>query len=240
MKRIVELLKKVFYPQRCAYCGKIIPAEKLECEACAEKLPLIQKETCIKCGREKENCSCDGETYYEALVAPLYYEGVVKKGMHAYKFRNSPQNHEAYAVLAAKTVREKFANCEFDYIMPVPMTSKKVAERGYDQVALIADKISELIFVECRKDVLVKLYETDNQHGLNYYMRKGNLLGVFDVTDREAVKGKTILLCDDISTSGETFNECAKMLWLYGAEKTYCVSVAVTKPIKSKKVKKKK
>lgn len=204
------------------------------CAQCRDELPRIRKEICMKCGREKENCSCKGENYFNGIAAPLYYEGVVRKGIQAYKFRNSPQNHEAYAVEAAKTVKERFGNVQFDFILSVPTTSKRITERGYDQVALIADKLGELISVECRKDLLAKLYETEVQHGLSYYLRKGNLTGVFDVTDKEAVNGKTVLLCDDISTSGETFNECAKMLWLYGAKEIYCIAIALTKPKKGK------
>lgn len=234
MKRFIDLIKKVICPQRCAFCGRVIPAESLMCDECKEKLPRIQKEICMSCGREKELCSCKGETYYNCIAAPFYFDGVVRKGIHAYKFRNFPQNHEAYAVETAKTVSERFGERKFDYILPVPLTSKRIAERGYDQVALIADKLSELISVECRKDLLVKLYETDVQHGLSYYLRRGNLTGVFEVADKEAVRGKTILLFDDISTSGETFNECAKMLWLCDAKEICCVAVALTKPKKDK------
>ena len=67
------------------------------------------------------------------------------------------------------------------------------------------------------------------------YTEKGNLTGVFDVTNPELVRDKTILLCDDISTSGETLNECSKMLWLNDAKAVYCVALALTKP--KKKVK---
>ena len=74
-----------------------------------------------------------------------------------------------------------------------------------------------------------KIYETEKQHGLNYYLRRGNLTGVFDSDSPGEIKDKTILLCDDISTSGETLNKCAKMLWLYGAKDVYCITLALTK-----------
>ena len=232
MKSIFEAFKRALSPQRCAYCGRVISAQKLMCAECEKILPRIKKETCRKCGREKEFCFCNGENYHSGTVAPFYFEGVVRKGMHAYKFRKSPQNYEAYAEETAKAVKGKFGEIKFDFILPVPMTKKSVSKRGYNQVELLADKIGELISVECRKDILVKLYETEAQHGLSYIYRKGNLLGVFDVSDGDAVKDKTVLLCDDISTSGETFNECAKMLWLYGAKEIYCTATALTKPKK--------
>ncbi len=235
MKRFIEALKRAFSPQRCAYCGGVISPERLMCEECRKVLPRIKNQTCPKCGREKEFCFCSGENYYCGIAAPFYFEGVVRKGMHAYKFRNSPQNYEAYAEETAKAVKEKFSGVKFDFILPVPMTERSASKRGYKQVELVADKLGELISVECRKYLLVKLYETDAQHGLSNIYRKGNLLGVFDVTDKDAVKDKTILLCDDISTSGETFSECAKILWLYGAKEIYCTAVALTKPKKKDK-----
>ena len=167
--------------------------------------------------------------YFSSLAAPFYFKDNVRKGVHAFKFRKSPYNAEAYSVEIAETVRLRFPDINFDYVTEVPMTSKSINKRGYNQCALLAERVSEKLGIEYKSDLLVKLYETEKQHGLNYYLRKGNLTGVFDVSNPEIIKNKTILICDDISTSGETLNECAKMLWLYGAKETYCVAVAVTR-----------
>lgn len=128
----------------------------------------------------------------------------------------------------AETVKEKFGNIDFDYITEVPMTQKSLKQRGYNQCFLLARGISERLGIEHKPQILKKLYETDKQHIISFYLRKGNLTGVFDVCNPEEVKDKTILLCDDISTSGETLNECAKMLWLHGAKEIYCITVALT------------
>jgi len=76
---------------------------------------------------------------------------------------------------------------------------------------------------------LVKLYETRAQRTLKAGERSGNLAGVFDVTDPRRVRGKTVLLCDDIITTGTTLNECARMLLLNGAEEVLCLTAAATK-----------
>ena len=109
------------------------------------------------------------------------------------------------------------------------MTKKSQKDRGYNQCELLAKGISENTGINYKNGVLVKLYETDKQHGLKLFMRKGNLSGVFDVKNPSEVEGKTVLICDDISTTGETLNECAKMLWLYGAAEIYGISLALTK-----------
>lgn len=231
MKRILKALAKAFYPQRCAYCGTVISHDELMCDDCSEDLPRIVGDVCIKCGREeKKECNCKkAENYYNGIAAPFYFSDNVRTGIHAFKFRNSPANAEAYGVEMAETVKNRFGDIRFDYITEVPTTQKSLKERGYNQCFLLAQEVSCKTGIEHKRDVLTKLYETDKQHGLKLFLRKGNLTGVFDVNNPADVVNKTILLCDDISTTGETLNECAKMLWLYGAKEIYCISVALTK-----------
>ena len=109
------------------------------------------------------------------------------------------------------------------------MTKRAVGKRGYNQCTLLAKEAAKLTGSEYIPAVIKKIYETDTQHRLSAIRRRGNLAGVFDVGEPGLVNGKTILLVDDISTSGETFNECAKMLWLYGADSVYCAALALTK-----------
>lgn len=229
MKNPLVRLALALFPKRCAYCGKVIRNDIYACEKCQTQLPRVVGITCNKCGREKDKCSCKGaEKYYTSLAAPFYFSGCVRKGVHAFKFRKSMHNYEAYSYEMVETVKEKFGNIKFDYITEVPMTQKSMKQRGYNQCFLLAKGISERLDIEHKTQILSKLYETDKQHIINFYLRKGNLTGVFDVNDPKTVEGKTILLCDDISTSGETFNECAKMLWLHGAKEIYCIAVALT------------
>lgn len=235
MKRLFRALAKAFYPQRCAYCGKVVATDEFMCDECESVLPRITGDICIRCGRGKKECNCkNAEKYYNGIASPFYFSGNVRKGVHSFKFRNSPDNAEAYSFEMSETVKKRFGNIKFDYITEVPMTNKSQKDRGYNQCILLAKGISENTGIEYKSGVLVKLYETDKQHGLKLYMRKGNLSGVFDVKNPSDVEGKTILLCDDISTTGETLNECAKMLWLYGASEVYGISLALTKKDKNK------
>ncbi|MBQ2903961.1 MAG: ComF family protein [Clostridia bacterium] len=230
---MINTLKRILFsvlPKRCAYCGSVITSDLLVCAECEKSLPRVTGNVCRKCGRGTDFCSCKGaEMYFESLVAPFYFEGNVRKGMHAFKFRKSPDNAKAYGKEISETILQRYDGIDFDFITEVPMTRKSVKERGYNQCALLCKSISENLGMEYRPGVLVKIYETEKQHGLNYNIRKGNLTGVFDVKNPEEVKDKTVLICDDIATSGETLNECAKMLWLYGAKEVYCVAAALTK-----------
>ncbi|MCR5522873.1 MAG: double zinc ribbon domain-containing protein [Clostridia bacterium] len=235
MKKLLKLHIASIFPNRCAFCGKLVAGDRDVCEDCEKNLPVIEAPFCEKCGRNKNDCDCKkAESYYDGIAAPFYYEGNVKKGLHYFKFRNSPHNSDAYARAMAQTVLKRFDSVDFDYITGVPITRKNRRARGYDQCGLLASKTGKILNIDYRPEVLSKIYETEKQHGMNYYLRHGNLVGVFDIKDPSEVKDKTILLCDDISTSGETLNECSKMLWLYGAKAVYCITLALTKPVKRK------
>lgn len=206
------------------------------CRKCESELPRISGVICPKCAREKDKCNCKGaENYFNSIAAPFYFEGCVRHGVHIFKFRNGFRNYEAYSLEMADTVRQRFSDIEFDFITEIPMTRKSIKKRGYNQSSYLAKGISESLGIEYKTDVISKIYETKKQHNIGYILRKGNLTGVFDVKNPSKVKDKTILLCDDISTTGETFNECAKMLWLYGAKEIYCIALAVTKYKKKSK-----
>lgn len=229
MKKSIESLIISLFPKRCAYCGKVIASSRFMCSKCENELPRISGTVCRKCGREKDKCTCKGaENYFSSIAAPFYYDGCVRHGVHIFKFRKGLRNYEAYSLEMADAVKERFGNVSFDFITEVPMTEKSRKKRGYNQCFYLAKGISERLGIEHKSDVICKLYETKKQHGITYYLRKGNLTGVFDISDSSAVKDKTVLLCDDISTSGETLNECAKMLWLHGAKEVYCVALALT------------
>lgn len=229
MGRFIEALKTALFPRRCAYCGNVIRTDLRSCSSCEESLPRIEGEICTLCGRSKKICTCKkAGKYFDGIVSPFYFTGNVRNGIHRFKFNRYADNAAAFGTEMAKTVFERYKDVVFDYITEVPMTAQKERERGYNQCKLLSKIIAEKLAIPYKEGVLVKIYETDKQHGLKLYMRKGNLSGVFDVDDASAVKDKSILLCDDISTTGETLNECAKMLWLYGAKEIYCVTAALT------------
>lgn len=236
MIKLLERPLLALFPRRCAYCGKPIAPERHSCRACEAELPRITGDICLRCGRESEFCACRGAAaYYDSLAAPFYYEGCVRRGIHAYKFRRNPRSAEAFGAEMARAVRSRYPAVEFDIIVSVPMTKRSLRDRGYDQCALLAQRLSDELGVPYSPNAIVKLYETEKQHGLSYYLRKGNLTGVFDIPQPELVKDKCVLLCDDISTSGETMNECAKMLWLCGAREIRCIALALPKNKKKKK-----
>jgi ComF family protein len=185
------------------------------------------------CGRGKSECLCRNyRFYYSGLAAPFYYEGVIGKSIRNFKFRGRIGYAGFFAHEMADTVNKQFAGKSFDLIVCVPLTKKSYKIRGYNQSFLLAKEIAAVLNIEIRSDLLVKLYDTPAQHTMTSSMRRGNLAGVFDVAEPDFAKGKTILICDDVATTGSTINECAKMLLLYGAKEVCCITAAVTRKAK--------
>jgi competence protein ComFC len=227
--KICEYIISFIFPKRCCLCGKTIPANMQMCEQCSENLPIIGGNICKNCGREKNKCCCKNKKFeFERCVAPFYYEGAVKRGIWRYKYRKKLYAAAAFAYYTAKTVNNEYTDINFDIITAVPMSKKEYSNRGYNQSVLLARLLAKELNVKyC--DVLIKTIDTKPQQSCNATQRRGNIFGVFKAADISNIKDKTILLVDDISTTGATLNECAKMLKLAGAKCIYCVVIAAVK-----------
>lgn len=221
----------IFFPNRCIFCDEPIDPLDDYCESCIDKIPFIKGEICPHCGMEKPDCTCKGKhpTGYDSIAAPMYYDGKVKDCIRRYKFKDRRNISKSLAKLMYNTLNERYPDVKFDYVTYIPMYSKKEKIRGFNQSRYLAREISRLSEIPFADRMLFKLYDTDNQHDCTGIERTGNLLGVFDVSDDFTVKDKTILLIDDVKTSGATLKECGKMLLLNDAKSVICLTAAIRK-----------
>ena len=114
---IIKSFLSALLPDPCAYCGKVIPSESLMCPKCETELPRITGTVCRKCGREKDKCNCRGaEKYFSSLIAPFYFDGCVRKGIHIFKFRKGVQNYKSYSYEMAAAIKERYSDIYFDFI----------------------------------------------------------------------------------------------------------------------------
>ena len=228
-KDILTFVSSLFFPNRCIFCGELIDPFEFECDSCDSEVPLITGEICPYCGAKIDDCECKKKPahYYDRIVAPLYYDGLVKDCIHRFKFKGERSIYSGLAKLMTDTLFERYRDIDFDYITYVPMFRRKEQERGFNQSRLLAKEISRLSGIEFADGMILKLYDTDNQHDCTGLERTGNLLGAFDLSDRFDVKDKTVLLIDDVKTSGSTLNECGKMLYLHDAKSVICLTAAL-------------
>lgn len=222
-----ESLLSILYPARCALCGRVVVPRQRLCEDCAEEAGPIVGETCPRCAVPKAKCRCGRRVhFYDEAIAAYLYEGVVKEGVLRYKKGGDRRAAYFFAEAAAKRYREA---CSFraDLIAYIPQRKKETRARGFDQAKELSSLLSASLDVPLF-DGLVKLYDVPPQKTLSHLYKRGNVAGIFDVETPALIKGRNILLFDDVKTTGETLDECAKMLQLYGAEKVAALTFAVT------------
>lgn len=222
----LKRFSKLFFPNRCEFCGDVIEFNKTICDDC-EKLPKIISPTCDNCGSSKDDCKCKNKkNEFKMITAPYYYKDKVVIAIHRYKDSDMKFLAERFSRDIAEGVKNKLADVSFDAVTFVPMRLWDERKRGYNQSKILAEKISKIISVPV-ENLLVKTERTKPQKRSTARERKVNVFGVFDIPDKELVNGKTILLVDDVKTTGSTLNECAKMLKIYGAKEVYCAVLAV-------------
>lgn len=227
---IIEFLTCLFFPNRCIFCGSLMPPnEESLCDECRETLPWIQGKICLRCGAAKNDCKCGGRQggFYDGLAAVFYYDDTVRECIHRFKFNSDRFASVELAELMSQTCAERYSDIKFDYVAYVPMERKRQRRRGYNQSRLLAQYISANLNLPFGDKLIEKVYHTEIQHKQSEIERRGNLLGAFDINPKYDVTGKTVLLVDDVKTSGATVNECGKMLYLRGAKAVFCLTTAL-------------
>ncbi len=155
------------------------------------------------------------------LYAPFTYKGRMRQMVLSLKFRSSPAYAKPLAGLIFDALPPYYDFSEFDLVVPVPLHSGRLFERGYNQAALIAEELAKLLNIPLAEDVLFRTRSTKRQMSLTRAGRMLNVKGAF-LADR-SVSGKRILLIDDIYTVGATAGECAAALLAKGAAKVNAV-----------------
>lgn len=216
----------LIFPNRCPCCGKFIKYDELICKDCMDELPIMDKYICEKCG--KPECICYKKLSYDRCYVTSFYEGKMRDGIINLKYKNAINLAEFFCPLIVKKIKQANLVSKIDIITGVPMTSSSLAVRQYNQANEIASIISQLINKPCSKKVLKKNFNNVSQHTLSSKDRHNATIGLYSLTNKVSVRGKTILLCDDVITTGSTLNECAKVLKQGGAEYVICVALATT------------
>ncbi len=198
-----------------------------------DRLPFITN-ACPKCGgsmSEEEVGVCfDCKTknfHFEQAVSVFEYAGKIVKAIHDFKFSNVKPNFEPLAEFMCETLAGW--GVEPDIVTFVPMTKKKQKQRGFNQAELLARNIAANFDYPCAA-IVEKVKENLTQSSLDYKSRQENIKDCFEVRSeyRKIIKGTTILLIDDIFTTGATSNEVSRVLKCAGAEKVYVLTLAHT------------
>lgn len=210
------------FPPKCVCCGTIldIKAGIDLCDSCYRKIPFLKEGALKKKPGLFLSCYCD------AVVCVCEYSGIIKDLLIKYKFFKKPNYYRAIAGLIAGKLKEMTNSKKFDIIISVPLFHLKEKTRGYNQSYLISKALSKKFDIPEESYLLSRIKDTGSQSLLLKKERGINIKGAFRANHPEKVNGKTILLVDDILTTGSTIDECCKVLKEAGAKEITALVVA--------------
>ena len=220
------------FPPRCSVCGDLLMLEErgdLLCAACRKQTPYIPKEICPQCGGKTENggfCnSCLREFAFDSACAVFPYEEV-RTAICLFKYEGDRTiGHGLGACMAEYLLKQQEELLgKTDVMVSVPLHPRKEKFRGFNQTHILCEKISEKTGILFQKDALIRKRETIAQSELNPEERKVNLKDAFSAA--ADFTGKTVLLVDDIFTTGTTCGECAKELYRAGAKTVHVFALS--------------
>lgn len=235
VRRLGEKLIDLVVPPRCHFCDAILEVgtRPLICKRCMATLPRRQK-CCPKCGGEIEyedgypqcyTCQSAGR-HYDGAMSAFEYKGLIRQCILKYKFSLREAYASSLAFVPAQDICTFFEGVNVDFLTHVPSHKNKRRKRGFDNAGLLAREISRLTGIPHEEKILVKVRDTKNQSELHRRERAKNVKGAYQVSAKKKVKGKKIILIDDVFTTGFTTMEVARQLKKAGAAYVFVYTVA--------------
>ena len=206
------MILDLLFPRKCVLCRGLL--QKGETDLC---------HSCRVCAPEFISAK-NNIPFVAGWTAVWYYRDNVQKSIVRYKFRNARSYAEAYARFLALRIQEMPA--EFDYITWVPVSFRRKLQRGYDQVELLTKAVSKELGIPAYPTLRKQRHNSAQSSIADAAKRKANVLGAYTPLPNAELADKTLLLIDDVITTGATVSECAKTLLLAGAKEVYCAAVA--------------
>jgi ComF family protein len=215
----------LLFPPACGGCGKL---GWRWCPDCQNRVPRINQPHCDKCGIPTfEAVTCDkcksDPPAYRMMRSWAVFDSPVQNGLHTMKYRRNIGFGEAIALQMMDFVCALHWNV--DVLIPVPLGKRRLQERGYNQVGLVAQPLAYQMGWMYAPHALWKTRETRSQVGLNISQRRENVDSAYQA-DPEVVQRKTILIMDDVATTGATISACTAALLMAGAQEVNVLTIA--------------
>ncbi|MBS6913834.1 MAG: ComF family protein [Clostridium sp.] len=237
MKAFLEYSRQaaadLLFPRRCPVCGGVaMPKGRLICPACLKQLSFVSSPACMKCGkeigsREQEYCAdcIRRKKSFTRGFALLNYDSRAAVSMAAVKYHNKREYLDFYARAAALRFGKQFRQAGIQVIVPVPVHASRLKARGFNQAAVLAEKLSAELGIPW-EELLIRVKKTDPQKSLGSAERLKNLRGAFEA-EQEAGKWERVLLVDDIYTTGSTAEICSRALLKTGVKQVFVFAVCI-------------
>lgn len=237
MKSYADSFLELIYPEKntCFICEEYDESigDKYICSDCEKKIKKIIPPVCSKCSKPIDYSSstglcrecCDAKRHFEMSKSLYAYEGIIKNAIYSYKYYNKPYYYKFFGNSLINYIKDNNYT-EFDYIVSVPLHPSKMRKRGYNQSELLGRHISANLSIPY-VDALKRTKKTLKQSEQSKEERRRNLKDAFTVKKYpEIIINRSVLLIDDIYTTGATVEECSKTLVNFGVSKVYVITIA--------------
>lgn len=237
-----EFILELFFPPRCLLCSEIFPKKNLKtelylCDTCRKEISFLSgyRSLCIKCSRpiDDDNILCPlcqvCGYHFDSALSCCIYEKDVRKALLSYKFGDARYKYRSFAEMMLPVLTESPYYSYADVICSVPVSKSRRKERGFDHMHPISKYISAKTKIPYAKDAIIKVKDVPPQSKLSFSERKSSVKGAFKVARASSIRGKTVILIDDILTTGATVSEISKVLKQAGAERVIVLTICITK-----------
>ena len=214
----LSLIKNWVFPKKCLICSCTVDENSIFCKECFKNITLIDYPFCKCCGRLLnssfnedmicENCSNYPDNFFDIGRSLFVYDNFSKKAIMKLK----KQADEYVAKTCAKMIYKKYSDIfsKIDVIVPVPSHFTRILKRGFNPPDLIAKYLSLISGIKLDKNIIKRKRKTPTQANKTLLERKQNVSDAFSC--KKNLDGLSILLVDDVFTTGATINECSKLL----------------------------
>jgi len=229
-------LFQFFLPPQCPCCERLLEEDQQGfCSNCLSEIRWIEPPFCSICGipfisKEVESHPCGAcvthRKYFTMARAWGAFEGSLQEAIHRWKYEGKTRLTHFFAEWMVKGLNRYWEPDSLDLLIPVPLYTQRLRERGFNQALLLVKELSRRTGIPYRKTILQKKKPTIPQVNLSGAEREKGLRGAFHIIRNEELLGKSVLLVDDVYTTGATVNECSKVLLRGGAERVDVLTLA--------------
>ena len=230
--RCIEWIWDALFPRRCPVCDGILRFRReCVCPECLEKIKFVKEPVCMKCGKELEgedeycyDCREGKHRYIQGAAVFAYQEAA----MSIYRFKYGGRQEYAlfFGRCMALLLGERLRRWRVQALVPVPVHPSRKRQRGYNQAQLLAKAVSRYTGIPVRSDIILRHKKTAPQKELDREQRQNNLKKAFKISEND-VKLDTIVIIDDIYTTGSTIDAMTAVLHSAGVGKVYYAALAI-------------
>lgn len=218
------MIKKLFFVNKCAHCGK--ETENVLCKECIRPVRILNFGLCQRCGKPIKSCVCKvlDRAVIRIISAYKFEEPAICSVIYKLKSKGNQGVVKFLSAAMLQKLKDEYSGVSLDFVTYTPVSIAKLRQKGFDHAELLARQIASslnlpLIHPPFKRRLMPA------QKFLSRLGRLDNAEKAFKLKSRQKVSG-TVLLIDDVTTSGATLSACAKLLCRAGADRVYCLTAA--------------